>query len=145
MWWIESVRSDGEGRRRHRVRHAQLDVQGIGDHGAEDGDHDHRQPVHPGDVAADGQLEDQGGGESDGAEANSDVWVDLMHRVVRRRLAHGGRQDLEDPEVRCDLRDLPQSPACGAHGAEGTITWTGRREPNSARATAPPRLPAQMV
>ena len=37
----------------------------------------HRQPVHPRDVAADGQLEDQGGGESDGPEANSDVWVDL--------------------------------------------------------------------
>jgi hypothetical protein len=98
-------------------------VQGIRDHRAEDGDHDHRQPVPPGEVAANGQLEDHGRGESDGPEANSDVCVDLMHRVVRRRLAYGGRQDIEYPEVRCDLRDLPQRPACGAHRAEGAITW----------------------
>jgi hypothetical protein len=112
MLWIESVPS-----LRYQVR--KTDVEDVGAHRAEDADHRHRQPVGPGDVALGGELQVDRDHEGDAAEHHGDLRDEAVDEEVRGRLAHPGRQRLDDPEVGGDFGDLrverPGSVWSGVH------------------------------
>ena len=92
-------------------------------------DHHHRQPVGPRHVPLGPELEDQGADQADPAEAHGHDRADPVHQIVRCRLAHGGAQELDDPEHRRDLGDLDHPP--------GGESMAGERRPASRSSGAP--------
>ncbi len=117
-----------EHRRQHKcvegagdvVGDTETDVEDVSRHRAEHADHDDGEPVCPGDVPVPGVLEHEGEYEGDEPQADGQLGVQPVHRVVGRGLAHGRRQGLHHPEVGRDLRHA-QGTALGEPGMEATL------------------------
>ena len=93
-------------------------MEDVGRHRAEHADGHHGEPVSPGDVAAHRELQHEGQHETAKPDHDRQLRVQPVNRVVRRRLAHRGRQGLYHPEVHGDLaaREAPRgsSATCGS-------------------------------
>src|SRR5205085_11084858 len=80
----------------------------VGEEGADDADQDDCEPVDARDVLVLAKLDDEHAYEQDAHDHGGAVEAEaeLVVQEVSERLADGGAEDLDDPEVEGDLGDL---------------------------------------